>query len=323
MYPSMDRLTPFARPLVLALVLVSLALSRAAASQFQPPMIPALANGQMVETLATDSSDPATAAALGVNLAPPLAGAIGVGATSARYQVTNFRQPDVLSQVPQPVGPGNSNPNYSPLWQVVRVTWNSGTRPSVLQSEAEVLAKRQAGQVTLQSTGIVIDGPVVSTPSGGSIMPLALLSGFAEGDNIQNILTDTNDRGFASVAENQANPANFAPKLSRLLGSSATLELYKFSIAGVFDNPHNPNQLTFFETHPQPVGPSNSNATYTPMWQAVAVHFTFTASNLSQYPVITSSDQLDNLEAQGRAGESSLNVIVNCPIVGVGGRANF
>jgi len=305
--------------LALALALVPLVLSRAAASKIHPPTIPALANGETVDTMATEASDAATASALGVTFAPPLAGAIGVNATSPRYAVTNFTQPDVLSQVPSPVGPGNTNGNYSPLWQLFMVTWNSGKTPSLLDSEAKVLAAQQAGDVTVQSTSIVINGPVVSTPSGGSILPFDVLDGFAEGDDIQNILTDTNNQSFASVGENQANDANYAPKLSNLAGSSAVSELYKFAVAGVFSNPANPKQLTFFETHPDPVGERNGSGEYTPMWSAVAVQFT--ANEPMPFPVITSSDQLDAEEAAGDMTESDTWIIVDCPIIKVAGKA--
>jgi hypothetical protein len=304
--------------LTLALALVPLAISRAVASKIHPPTIPCLANGETEDTIATEASDAATADALGVTLAPPLAGAIGV-ATSARYHVTNFKQPDVLSQVPSPVGPGNTNANYSPLWQLFTVTWNPGKTPRLLDSEASVLAAQTAGDVTVQSTGSVLNGPVVSTPSGGSILPLAVLDGFAEGDDVQNILTDSSDQGFASVAENQANDANFAPKLAKLAGSSAASELYKFSVAGVFSNPANPKQLTFFETHPDPVGQRNSSGEYTPMWSAVAVQFT--SKEPMPFPVITSSDQLDAEESNGDMTESDLGIIIDCPIIKVAGKA--
>jgi hypothetical protein len=308
-----------ARALALALALVPLALSRAAASKIMPPLIRALANGDTVDTIATEASDAATAAALGVTLAPPLAGAIGVNATSPRYEVTNFEQPDVLSQVPSPVGPGNSNANYSPLWQLFTVTWNPGKTPRQLGSEADVQAAQTAGDVTVQATNTVVNGPVVSTPSGGSILPLDVLDGFAEGDDLQNILTDTNNQQFASVSENQANDANYAPKLSNLAGSSAVLDLYKFSVAGVFNNPANPKQLTFFDTHPDPVGTRNGNSGYTPMWSAVAVQFT--ANEPMPFPVITSSDQLDAEEANGDMTESDTGIIVDCPIIKVAGKA--
>src|SRR5690242_16226753 len=108
MHPRSFRPAAFVFTLVLALALIPLTLLRAAASQIMPPMIRALATGPTVTSIATEASDAATAAALGVTLSPPLAGAIGI-ATSPRYEVTNFKQPDVLSQIPTPPGPNNSN----------------------------------------------------------------------------------------------------------------------------------------------------------------------------------------------------------------------
>jgi hypothetical protein len=52
-------------------------------------------------------------------------------------------------------------------------------------------------------------------------LPLTVLDGFAQGDRIQNALTDTIYQGFASVAENKAHNANYVPKFSNLFGSSA------------------------------------------------------------------------------------------------------
>src|SRR5205823_1075661 len=75
-----------------ALALVLLVLAQAAADDERGRTIPAFANGERVLTVTTEASDAATAEALEVTLSPPLAGAIGLGATSARYHVTNFSQ---------------------------------------------------------------------------------------------------------------------------------------------------------------------------------------------------------------------------------------
>lgn len=314
MYPRSFVPAAFAGVLALAL----LPLPRTAASQIQPPMIRVLEDGQVVNTIATEASDGATAAALGVTVAPPLANAIGNGtttnATSNRYVVTNFKQPDVLAQssIPTPPGPNNTNGNYSPLWQVNLVTWNHGTNPAQLSSEADIKAAQSKKEVTVTPTNIVINGPVVST-SGGSILPLGTLDGFALGDDLQNLLTDTTSQSFAQAANNKANNANFAPKLGNLQ-ASATLNLYKF-----LGNPSNPDQLTFFDTHPQPVGPRNGDSTYTPLWEVVQVMFT--SKEPMPFPVIISSAQLDDEEKAGDMTEGQPLFIVDCPIIKVAGKA--
>jgi hypothetical protein len=57
------------------------------------------------------------------------------------------------------VVPGD--PDYTPLWGVVMVTWKDGVTPRTLMSRAEVEAAMAAGEVTLEQTGIVVNCPVV------------------------------------------------------------------------------------------------------------------------------------------------------------------
>jgi hypothetical protein len=83
------------------------------------------------------------------------------------YHITNFTQGNVIPSAPIPAGPGNTDPNYSPLWQLSTVTWNPGITPYVLTSEAEILDAQSRGLVTLVKTNIVINCPVIYTPFGG------------------------------------------------------------------------------------------------------------------------------------------------------------
>lgn len=81
------------------------------------------------------------------------------------YKVLNFQQPPVFSTAP-------GNADYSALWQMVYVTWNAGSTPVALMSEADVLAAQASGDVTLQVTNIVIDLPVIALgPLGGPWWP--------------------------------------------------------------------------------------------------------------------------------------------------------
>ena len=42
------------------------------------------------------------------------------------FVFTNFAQGNVLASAPHPAGPANTDTNYSPLWQISLVSWNSG-----------------------------------------------------------------------------------------------------------------------------------------------------------------------------------------------------
>lgn len=94
----------------------------------------------------------------------------GTAAVDDIYVFTNALQGNVLASAPIPAGPSNNNAAYSPLWQVNLVSWNSGARPRVLTSEADILAARSNGQVTIipgATTGITVECSVIFTPQGG------------------------------------------------------------------------------------------------------------------------------------------------------------
>ncbi len=127
--------------------------------------------GQPALYIRTDASDPGAAADQGVNLVPRLANAIDApnGAVDDIYQVTNFTQGNVVPSAPVPAGPTNTDPNYTPLWQVTLVTWNQGVTPHTLKSEEDILAARDAGLVSLNKTNIVVNCPIIFTPLGGQL----------------------------------------------------------------------------------------------------------------------------------------------------------
>ena len=136
------------------------------------PIIFCWFKGQPALYIQTDASDPTVALQQGVNNVPILSNAINAnpGAVDDIYVVTNYKQGNVIPSAPIPAGPANTNPNYSPLWQVSTVTWKAGaTTPHTLKSEEEVLAAARAGFVTLTKTNIVVNCPVVFTPSGGQL----------------------------------------------------------------------------------------------------------------------------------------------------------
>ena len=55
--------------------------------------------------------------------------------------------------------PGNAD--YTPLWQLNKVTFKAGAKARLLRSRREVLAASRAGEVTITSTSIVVNCPVL------------------------------------------------------------------------------------------------------------------------------------------------------------------
>lgn len=138
--------------------------------------------GQPALYIQTDASDVSTAEQQGVNLVPRLANAINApgGAVDDIYKVANFKQGNIIPSAPIPAGPTNSDPNYTPLWQVTVVTWRPGTTPHILKSEEELFAARDAGLVILQKTDIVLNCPVIYTPFGCQLQTVKI--GLSDGD---------------------------------------------------------------------------------------------------------------------------------------------
>jgi len=137
------------------------------------PLLRGWFEGQEVLYVTTDVSDADVARAKHANYAPLLANALPdsqvstpsgtrhLGATDRVYGTTNFDQASVFASAPRPVGPANTYTAYSPLWQLVQVTWVDTTQARTLRSEEEVLDAQDKGQVTLQVTRVVLNCPII------------------------------------------------------------------------------------------------------------------------------------------------------------------
>ena len=195
-------------------------------------------------------------------------------------------QGNVLSATPTPAGPGDTNPNYSPLWQVSLVAWNPGVTPTTLTSAGAVEAAEQAGQVTVTKTPIIVECSVIfslapggvlpgskvvldaaSFAAGGTVTPevsLPLQAGFFNHRPALYITPEvgvTVGSSFDSLAQTVANGfnANFVPQaFSPLPGTAVVDDIYVFT---------NFTQGNVLASAPIPAGPSNNNTAYSPLWQ--------------------------------------------------------
>lgn len=148
----------------------------------QLPMLTGWFDGEAVLYVTTDVSHADMAVAKGANFAPRLAHALPGGppqpgrpsSTDKVYAVTNFKQPSVFASAPKPVGPGSLDKAYSPLWQMVKVTWQPGRSPRELRAEEAVLAAAEQGDVVLEPTPVVINCPIVWRPGQGGLPGLVL-----------------------------------------------------------------------------------------------------------------------------------------------------
>lgn len=133
------------------------------------PVLSGWFEGAEVFYITTDVSHADVAEAKGANFAPRLAAALPSGppvpgrpsSLDKVYAVTNFKQASIFASAPFPMGAASRDTAYSPLWQMVKVTWTAGATPQELKSEEAVLAAVDRGAVTLEPTPVILNCPIV------------------------------------------------------------------------------------------------------------------------------------------------------------------
>ncbi len=160
----------------------SIAPPLAGGSTASMPVLRGWFDGEVVFYITTDVSHADVAEAKGANFAPRLAHALPGGppmpgrlsSVDKVYAVTNFRQESIFASAPYPMGSTSRDRAYSPLWQMVKVTWVAGRTPSTLKSEEAVLAAADSGAVTLEATSVVLNCPIVHRGAKGALPGVSL-----------------------------------------------------------------------------------------------------------------------------------------------------
>jgi hypothetical protein len=161
------------------------------------------------------------------------------------------------------------------------------------------LSRRQA----LLLTGLLVSG---CAPWSGerteTVLPLS--RAWVDGRQVEYITTDISDAAMA-----QAAGVNYVPRLRNALKAPQSVleRVYKFR-AG--------EQISIFQSAPQPVGALNTDAAYSPLWRLVWVTWH------SPHPmrVLKSEEELLAAEDAGEVTLQRTDIVVNCPITkAVGG----
>ncbi len=144
------------------------------------PLLHGWFEGQEVLYVTTDVSHADVARSKGANFAPRLADALPRAgsprptlrtAVDKVYGITNFEQASVFASAPTPMGHLNRDGAYSPLWQLVKVTWADGASRRILKSEEDVLSAAEKGQVRAEPTDVVLNCPIVYRAQQGEGLP--------------------------------------------------------------------------------------------------------------------------------------------------------
>lgn len=137
-------------------------------SQISLPLLPGWFDGQKVYYITADSSDAQMATVMQANYVPRLANALPdepgphpLATYDRIYKFVDQPQPSVLPSIPQPLGAGNQDNAYSPLWHLYNVRWNPGQNVRELRSADQVLSAQEQGQISIEASGIIVNCPVV------------------------------------------------------------------------------------------------------------------------------------------------------------------
>jgi hypothetical protein len=239
-------------------------------------------------------------------------------------------QGNVLSATPIPPGPGNTNTNYSPLWQVNLVAFNPGATVTLLTSTADITAAEAAGQVTVTPTPIIVECSVIFSLAPGGLLPgskvvldaptvavggsvtttgrLPLQTGFYNNKTALYITPEvgvTPGSTFTSLAQTVAQGfnSNFVPTaFATLPGSGAVDDIFVFT---------NFQQGNVLASAPIPAGPANTNTDYSPLWQVSLVSW-----NAGHRPrALTSQTDILNAAKAGEVTITKTDITVECSVM--------
>lgn len=303
------------------------------------PMMRGYENGNEIFFIATDASDNQTAVQITnatgfkVNFAPLLAEA-PENATGKAYIFENGVEGEGPLGFQLPVinaRPGQEG--YSPLLQINLVTWNEDAQPTELRSEQDIMAASDAGQLTINQTGVVVNHPAVqwqdgSLPIREDADNITDESPYMGGGQVTNIDTDNMVATFVAhrgwgpdgktvyyivtdaVPEDPANMMGvpFVPADESLVGTPAAVDLFQFM------NGINGTGPMGFQAGIGAANPDDAN--YSPMWRISFIEW----NDPSQAKVLENQKDINTMLQEGLitlipAMEG--RHIVNCPFFDV------
>jgi hypothetical protein len=148
---------------------------------------------------------------------------------------------------------------------------------------------------------------------GLPVVQMPVHQGWFEGEAVFYVTTDVSDAQIAAKHR-----ANFAPRLADALPRTPGLPGQPSSVDKVYAVT-NFEQASVFASAPLPMGPSNRDRAYSPLWRMVAV--TWAAGHTPRR--LTSEEQVLAAAEAGAVRLEATNVVLNCPIVHRGPRGGL
>lgn len=131
---------------------------------------------------------------------------------------------------------------------------------------------------------------------------LPLHRAWVEGRLVEYVTTDISDPAMA-----RAEGVNYAPRLADAVGSqpgrALTERVYKFA---------NGEQISIFQSAPNPVGAANRDASYSPLWRMVLVRWIRKPG--AAVRELRSEEELLAAQERGEISLELTGIVVNCPV---------
>lgn len=144
--------------------------------------------------------------------------------------------------------------------------------------------------------------PVFDVQRSETVLPLR--KAWVDGRRVDYVTTDISDAAMA-----QQMGVNYVPHLRQALGGQGRQSLvervYKFA---------NAEQISIFQSGPQPTGSGNKDASYSPLWRLVLVRLAPGRAASGQLPELTSEEALLRAQDAGEVTLEITDIVVNCPI---------
>lgn len=151
------------------------------------------------------------------------------------------------------------------------------------------------------------------TPPTLQLVQMPLQQGWFEGEVVFYVTTDVSDAAVAAKHR-----ANFAPRLTDALPRDPVAPGQPSSVDKVYAVT-NFEQGSVFASAPLPMGPSNLDRAYSPLWRMVTV--TWAPGQTPRR--LVSEEQVLAAAESGAVRLQATNVVLNCPIVHRGARGGL
>ena len=131
-----------------------------------------------------------------------------------------------------------------------------------------------------------------------TVLPLS--RAWFEGRIVEYVTTDISDLNMSLMMG-----ANYVPRLKSAInsqpGGSLVERVYKF-VGG--------EQISIFQSAPNPTGPSNKDSAYSPLWRVAEVKWLVAPGSRT----LKSEEELLAARERGHVSITDTDIVVNCPI---------